>query len=145
MNPYAERVVQNGVKPPVTGGLCWQAYMHFDECRAKGVVETREIVELGVAKGLNENNLRTELSYWRKYHGIPARPKPQVSSRTVVSAQVSEAQAHALSQALVQVQVDRAQAAAVAKASATAVPSKAALIAVAGFLLSVANTQVGDG
>lgn len=62
---------QNGITYPRAGGLCWQAWELFNEL-GKGVDIKTALTE-GYKRNLNDNNIRTELCRWRKYHGIQAR------------------------------------------------------------------------
>lgn len=65
--------VKNGVKTPNrdhVAVLCWDAWDHFARCYGQGVTTTKDILEHDGAKRLNKGNLRTELSQFRKFHGI---------------------------------------------------------------------------
>lgn len=65
-----DRVTKNGVRAPRRDTLCGAAWALFDRLYAAGTVDTTSIVDTGVAEGLNRGNLRTELSTWRRFHGV---------------------------------------------------------------------------
>lgn len=65
-----DRVTKNGVRAPRRDTLCGAAWALFDRMYAAGTVDTTAIVDAGVAEGLNRGNLRTELSTWRRFHGV---------------------------------------------------------------------------
>ncbi len=61
---------RNGVRAPLPGTLCGQAWSLFDS-RYEAVGKSRKaILAEGVKLGLNEGNLSTELVTWRRFHGI---------------------------------------------------------------------------
>jgi len=62
-----ETVRKNGVRFPREGGLCWKAWMMFDELGAN--VDIKTALAEGAKRGFNDNNIRTELCCWRKFHG----------------------------------------------------------------------------
>ena len=65
---------RNGVRFPRVGGLCWQAWQMFDELhKANPGFDVKVALAEGAKRNFNDNNVRTELCCWRKYHGIAAR------------------------------------------------------------------------
>lgn len=64
---------QNGVKHPRLGGLCAQAWAMFEQLGPG--VDVKAALAEGAKRGFNDNNIRTELCRWRKFHGINARAK----------------------------------------------------------------------
>jgi hypothetical protein len=90
--PRALRTVRNGVKHPLPGGKCHAVWALCDKVLAfSGAPPTTAAVTAhAVANGWNANNTTIELSYWRKYHGIPARA-PKVAPATVEPAVAASA------------------------------------------------------
>ena len=67
----AAREERNGVKRPKEGGLCAQVWQALDQMYAAGITPaTKDVRELSVAKGWNQNNSVAELSAWRKWQGL---------------------------------------------------------------------------
>jgi hypothetical protein len=65
------RETRAGIPIPRGNGLCATAWYMFDYNFARGIVDTASNVEYGfTVLGLNRGNLRTEISRYRKYHGI---------------------------------------------------------------------------
>lgn len=64
----------NGIAFPRAGGLCFQAWVLFDQLRQEhGEFTIKQALAEGYKRNLNDNNIRTELCRWRKYNGIAAR------------------------------------------------------------------------
>lgn len=72
-----ERVVQNGVKHPIAGSKCGDAWALFDEVsKTKQAPATvAEAMPLAEQRGLNPGNVRAEYGLWRKFHGVPVQPR----------------------------------------------------------------------
>jgi hypothetical protein len=69
--PKVEREVRNGVKRPRDGGLCAAVWAALDKMHAANIAPTtQQVRELAVGKGWSENNSLTELSQWRRFHGL---------------------------------------------------------------------------
>jgi hypothetical protein len=66
----------NGIGPLTEGwigGLCHQAWRVFDSLMTLEAISSLDAcVEAGVKLGLNEGNLRTEYSRWRRFNGFPS-------------------------------------------------------------------------
>lgn len=69
------RTMQNGVKHPLPGGKCYAVWAFCDSVLAASGAppSTAQVTQHSAEQGWNRNNTTIELSYWRKYHGIPAR------------------------------------------------------------------------
>lgn len=60
-----------GIPIPRGMGLCASAWYFFEYMFAHGTVDTATVVEVGFRDyAFNRGNLRTEISRYRKYHGI---------------------------------------------------------------------------
>lgn len=59
---------RNGVRAPTPGTLGAAAWSLFDELGYELTVKAALIIAR--QRGLNENNIRTELCHWRRYNGI---------------------------------------------------------------------------
>jgi hypothetical protein len=59
---------QNGVLHPHRNTLAGDCWAMFDEMGRSFAV--KQAINKGAERGLNANNIRTELCNWRKYHGI---------------------------------------------------------------------------
>lgn len=68
----------NGVRRPKPETLCGRAWAVFDEVSAKNgaPASIKESLEIAVARGLNEGNVRVEYARWRKFFGITGRIAP---------------------------------------------------------------------
>ena len=68
----------NGVRRPKPETLCGRAWAVFDEVSAKNGAPAsfKECLEIAVARGLNEGNVRVEYARWRKFFGITGRIAP---------------------------------------------------------------------
>lgn len=75
------RTMQNGVKHPLPGGKCAAVWAFCDTVLASSGAppSTAQVKQHSAEQGWNGNNTTIELSYWRKYHGIPARTVAQVA------------------------------------------------------------------
>lgn len=57
-----------------TAGKCAQVHRQLDRMVAKqGTPALREIAKIGLKRGWNPNNTRSEYYSWRKAHGISGR------------------------------------------------------------------------
>lgn len=64
---------QNGVRRPKPETLCGQAWALFDSLSASGPTAISPALEKAKELGLNEGNVKTEYSRWRKYFGVTGR------------------------------------------------------------------------
>jgi hypothetical protein len=82
------RTMQNGVKHPLPGGKCYAVWAFCDSVLASSGAppSTAQVAQHSAQQGWNRNNTTIELSYWRKYHGIPARTVAQVATAEVPQA-----------------------------------------------------------
>lgn len=67
--------VQNGVRRPKPETLCGKVWAIADEVsnELKSAAPIATVLERGLAKGLNENNIKCEYAGWRKFHGVTGR------------------------------------------------------------------------
>lgn len=65
------RAEQNGVVEPRRDTLAGEAWELFNSLGRNFTV--RQAIDKGSEYRLNENNIRTELCRWRKFHGIKMR------------------------------------------------------------------------
>ncbi|MER9337383.1 hypothetical protein NKJ06_25935 [Mesorhizobium sp. M0293] len=73
-----ERPMRNGVIRPRPDTLCGRAWAVADELAAYSVTpSTADVIAHGVSRGLNPGNLRTEFTYWKKFHGLGKRTGPE--------------------------------------------------------------------
>ena len=66
---------QNGIRRPGPEGLCGQVWGLAD-CLSQELgqaVPIANLLEAGVAAGLNPSNIRTEYARWKKFHGLSGR------------------------------------------------------------------------
>lgn len=68
--PKVERVEQNGVKRPRSGGLCAAVWEYLDKHPKASAKDLREVAP---SKGWNANNVACEFYAWRKFNGITGR------------------------------------------------------------------------
>lgn len=68
--PKVERVEQNGVKRPASGGLCAAVWEYMDKHPKASAKDLREVAP---SKGWNVNNVACEFYQWRKFNGITGR------------------------------------------------------------------------
>lgn len=68
--PKVERVEQNGVKRPRSGGLCAAVWEYLDKHPKATVKDLREVAP---SKEWNVNNVTCEYYAWRKFNGITGR------------------------------------------------------------------------
>lgn len=69
--PKVPPVIQNGVRKPKPEGKCGQAWTIFDSLKEKnGEVIIADALTWAVEGGLNPGNVKTEFTYWKKFHGI---------------------------------------------------------------------------
>lgn len=66
---------QNGIRRPGPNGLCGQVWGLADTLSAQlgQAVPIANLIEAGVASGLNPSNIRTEYARWKKFHGLSGR------------------------------------------------------------------------
>ena len=66
---------QNGIRRPGPDGLCGQVWTLADNLSASlgQAVPIANLLEAGVAQGLNPSNIRTEYARWKKFHGLSGR------------------------------------------------------------------------
>lgn len=66
---------QNGIRRPGPDGLCGQVWTLADTLSASlgQAVPIANLLEAGVAAGLNPSNIRTEYARWKKFHGLTGR------------------------------------------------------------------------
>lgn len=66
---------QNGVRRPGPDGLCGKVWGLADlmSTELKQPVPVANLLERGVAEGLNASNIRTEYARWKKFHGLTGR------------------------------------------------------------------------
>lgn len=66
---------QNGIRRPGPDGLCGQVWGLADTLSAQlgQAVPIANLIEAGVAAGLNPSNIRTEYARWKKFHGLSGR------------------------------------------------------------------------
>jgi chemotaxis protein histidine kinase CheA len=66
---------QNGIRRPGPDGLCGQVWGLADRLSAElgQAVPIANLLESGVAAGLNPSNIRTEYARWKKFHGLSGR------------------------------------------------------------------------
>lgn len=66
---------QNGIRRPGPDGLCGQVWGIADTLSAQlgQAVPIANLIEAGVAAGLNPSNIRTEYARWKKFHGLSGR------------------------------------------------------------------------
>lgn len=69
-SPKVERVEQNGVKRPRSGGLCAAVWEYMDKHPKASAKDLREVAP---SKGWNVNNVACEFYQWRKFNGIAGR------------------------------------------------------------------------
>lgn len=73
---HIKRETLNGIErpsfPKVGDALCFEAWAMFYELAYRnGCEPSHEDAQLeGEARGLNGGNVRTELSRWRRFHGV---------------------------------------------------------------------------
>lgn len=65
-----ERVEQNGVKRPASGGLCAAVWEYLDKHPKATAKDLREVAP---SKEWNVNNVTCEFYQWRKFNGITGR------------------------------------------------------------------------
>lgn len=72
-----ERIEQNGVRKPLAGSRCGNAWDLFDELSASlgRPAIVADALPLAEPRGLNPGNVRAEYGQWRKFHGIPTQPR----------------------------------------------------------------------
>jgi len=79
------RETRAGIPIPKGFGLCARAWYLFEYLAGLGTTDTATVVEIGfTVYNLNRGNLRTEISRYRKYHGI-ARPGKSVAPVATVA------------------------------------------------------------
>lgn len=66
---------QNGIRRPGPEGLCGQVWGLADKLSQElgQAVPIANLLEAGVAAGLNPSNIRTEYARWKKFHGLSGR------------------------------------------------------------------------
>lgn len=66
---------QNGIRRPGPDGLCGKVWTLADNLSASlgQAVPIANLLEAGVAQGLNPSNIRTEYARWKKFHGLTGR------------------------------------------------------------------------
>lgn len=66
---------QNGIRRPGPEGLCGQVWGLADSLSQQlgQAVPIANLLEAGVAAGLNPSNIRTEYARWKKFHGLSGR------------------------------------------------------------------------
>ena len=66
---------QNGIRRPGPEGLCGQVWGLADKLSQElgQAVPITNLLEAGVAQGLNPSNIRTEYARWKKFHGLSGR------------------------------------------------------------------------
>lgn len=71
----ARQPEQNGIRRPGPNGLCGQVWTLADNLSASlgQAVPIANLLEAGVAQGLNPSNIRTEYARWKKFHGLTGR------------------------------------------------------------------------
>lgn len=67
--PKIKREERNGVKRPKAGGLCAAVWEYMD---AHGNCTFKDIKPTAEASGWNLNNVKAEMSAWRKFNGLTA-------------------------------------------------------------------------
>ena len=88
---FQHRETRNGISIPKGWGLCARAWYLFDDLYASGTTDTASIVEIGATvHNLNRGNLRTEISRYRKYHGIARVDAPRKVTVAPVTVEVIE-------------------------------------------------------
>ncbi len=71
----ARQPEQNGIRRPGPDGLCGKVWTLADTLSASlgQAVPIANLLEAGVAQGLNPSNIRTEYARWKKFHGLTGR------------------------------------------------------------------------
>lgn len=66
---------QNGIRRPGPEGVCGQVWGLADKLSQElgQAVPIANLLEAGVAAGLNPSNIRTEYARWKKFHGLSGR------------------------------------------------------------------------
>lgn len=66
---------QNGIRRPGPEGVCGQVWGLADKLSQElgQAVPIANLLEAGVAQGLNPSNIRTEYARWKKFHGLSGR------------------------------------------------------------------------
>lgn len=66
---------QNGIRRPGPDGLCGKVWALADQLSHQlgQAVPIANLLEAGVAAGLNPSNIRTEYARWKKFHGLTGR------------------------------------------------------------------------
>lgn len=66
---------QNGIRRPGLDGLCGKVWVLAGNLSASlgQAVPIANLLEAGVAQGLNPSNIRTEYARWKKFHGLTGR------------------------------------------------------------------------
>lgn len=66
---------QNGIRRPGPEGMCGQVWGLADSLSQQlgQAVPIANLLEAGVAAGLNPSNIRTEYARWKKFHGLSGR------------------------------------------------------------------------
>lgn len=65
---------QNGVVRPMKDGATKRVWEIADSFSKRNKVATRaQVLEKGLAEGLNQSTITTQYGRWRKYHGIEGR------------------------------------------------------------------------
>lgn len=66
---------QNGIRRPGPEGLCGKVWALADQLSHQlgQAVPVANLLEAGVAAGLNPSNIRTEYARWKKFHGLSGR------------------------------------------------------------------------
>lgn len=66
---------QNGIRRPGPEGLCGRVWGLADRLSQElgQAVPIANLLEAGVAAGLNPSNIRTEYARWKKFHGLSGR------------------------------------------------------------------------
>lgn len=64
--------MQNGIRRPRPEGKCGQIWALMDSMSQElgAPVAVRDVLPVADAQGMNQNSVRTQYSYWRKFHGI---------------------------------------------------------------------------
>lgn len=90
---------QNGVRRPKVEGKCGQAWALFDELsNARGsACAIADALPVGIARGLNEGNMKTEYALWRRFNGITGRVEPLAKLQAQAEAEAAKAAAAAAS------------------------------------------------
>lgn len=75
--PVVEKDERNGVVRPKAGTKTGQVWEIADSISAElgEPAPRRDVMEAGVAAGVNGSTVATQYGRWRKYHGLKAEPR----------------------------------------------------------------------